>query len=156
MKSINNEWSTPQDLYDLLNDEFRFNLDACASHWNRKCTEYYCEEISALSGDWPVNSVVWMNPPYGSFTGKFIKHAYKQSQERSCIVVYLIPTNTEAKWFHDCCLNGELRFVQGRIHFSDKDGKSGRPRFSSVVGIFRPNNEGRGVVSALKGYRGGK
>ena len=153
---MNNEWSTPQDLFDLLDKEFRFDLDACASLWNNKCQLYYIKDVDTLSRDWPTNITVWMNPPYGRDIGKFIEHAYKQSQERNCTVVYLVPTNTETAWFQDCCLNGELRFVRGRIHFSDESGKSGRPRFSSVVGIFKPNNEGRGVVSTLEGYQGGK
>lgn len=155
-KKVNNNWSTPQDLFSLLDMEFHFDLDACASSWNAKCKKYYSKDDDALSKDWPWGANVWMNPPYGNFAGKFLKHAYKQSQERSCTVVCLIPTNTETKWFQDYCLNGELRFVRGRVHFKNKAGKIGRPRFSLAVVIFRPNKEGKGLCSTLHGYKGGK
>ena len=35
------EWETPQDLYNTLNTEFNFTLDACANEFNKKCSVYY-------------------------------------------------------------------------------------------------------------------
>jgi hypothetical protein len=28
--STSDNWATPQDLFDMLNEEFKFNLDPCA------------------------------------------------------------------------------------------------------------------------------
>lgn len=153
---MNNSWSTPQELFNLLNDEFEFNLDACASDWNRKCLAYYDKEMDSLSIDWKYGSVVWMNPPYGRLAGEFIEKAYTQSRKQRCTVVCLVPANTETKWFQDYALKGELRFIRGRVHYTDKKGKTGRPRFANVVVIFRPDGKGSGTVSTLKGYKGGK
>ena len=33
-QSNKTEWGTPQGLYDMLNDEFNFTLDPCASKEN--------------------------------------------------------------------------------------------------------------------------
>lgn len=137
MNGENNEWSTPQNIFDQLNREFKFSLDACASHWNHKCTAYYTKYENALEINWPIPGPVWMNPPYGREIGKWAKKAYEESQ-RGSTVVCLIPARTETKWFHDYFINGEIRFIKGRIHFTDSTGKSGRPRFSSVVVILRP------------------
>jgi len=34
-------WSTPQDVFDALNLEFRFTLDVCAEADNAKCSAFY-------------------------------------------------------------------------------------------------------------------
>jgi phage N-6-adenine-methyltransferase len=151
----NNEWSTPQVLYNLLNEEFFFNLDACASVWNRKSSFFYTKEVSCLVKNWPIDSIAWMNPPYGREIEKFIEQAYKQYL-RGCTVVCLVPSRTETKWFTEYCLKGELRFVRGRIHFIDKDGISGRPRFGNTIVIFKPGNKKTGTASVYDKYRGGK
>jgi len=58
------EWSTPQDLYDKLNEEFRFTVDVAASDDNHKTAFYYTEDENGLVQDWSEESV-WCNPPYG-------------------------------------------------------------------------------------------
>lgn len=35
------EWSTPQDLFDKLNEEFEFTLDPCATSENAKCPTFF-------------------------------------------------------------------------------------------------------------------
>ena len=35
------EWVTPDDLYQRLNDEFEFNLDPCSTDENHKTVMYY-------------------------------------------------------------------------------------------------------------------
>lgn len=46
------EWSTPQDFYDKLNDEFNFTLDPCATDGNHKCSLYYTVEDDGLKKSW--------------------------------------------------------------------------------------------------------
>jgi phage N-6-adenine-methyltransferase len=46
------EWSTPDDLYDELNKEFHFDLDACASDENHKCDHYYTKHDDSLKKSW--------------------------------------------------------------------------------------------------------
>lgn len=45
-------WATPQDFFDNLNQEFDFNLDACALAENAKCKNYYSPESDGLSQQW--------------------------------------------------------------------------------------------------------
>lgn len=58
------EWATPQDLFNKLNDEFNFTLDPCASEQNYKCDKYYTIQDDGLKQDWS-SEIVFMNPPYG-------------------------------------------------------------------------------------------
>ena len=37
------DWTTPQDFYEKLNQEFHFTLDPAASAENAKCNNYYTE-----------------------------------------------------------------------------------------------------------------
>ncbi len=70
-------WETPQDFFDGLNAEFKFDVDVCATDSNAKCTKYYTKEQDALSKDW--NGVCWCNPPYGREVGKWVEKAYSSS-----------------------------------------------------------------------------
>lgn len=50
--SSNDEWATPQDVYDSLNEEFHFTLDPCATDQNHKCALYYTQEENGLLQNW--------------------------------------------------------------------------------------------------------
>ncbi|MEM0688369.1 DNA N-6-adenine-methyltransferase [Staphylococcus haemolyticus] len=67
--SKSNEWTTPQYLFDELNEEFNFTLDPCATDENAKCSKYFTIEDDGLSKDWS-NDVVFMNPPLKFGNGK--------------------------------------------------------------------------------------
>ncbi len=132
------EWETPQELFDELDAEFGFNLDVCATKKNAKCPKYYNRRDNSLTKLWRYG-ICWMNPPYNE-CAKWVKKAYEESQ-KGATVVCLLPSKTDTAWWHDYCERGEYRFVRNRIHFTDPAGKTGRPRFGSVVVIFRARKE---------------
>jgi len=39
--SKTDEWATPQDFFDKLNETYKFNLDPCANNKNHKCKFYF-------------------------------------------------------------------------------------------------------------------
>jgi len=43
------EWETPQDFFDALDEEFRFDLDIAANDDNHKCVRYYTKEMDGLA-----------------------------------------------------------------------------------------------------------
>lgn len=118
--SVRQDWATPQELFDTVNAEFNFTLDAAASDDNTKVkSNYFTADDNALVQDWG-NNVVWLNPPYGNKTGS-LQEWVKKSHDASikgATVVMLIPARTNTNWFHDICLaKGEVRFVRGRPKF---------------------------------------
>ena len=133
----NDRWSTPAGIFKPLNDEFNFNFDVCAEQWNAKCPNYFNPTADGLSKKWA--GTCWCNPPYGREIGKWIRKAYEESLTGT-VVVCLVPARTETMWWHEYCLKGEIRFVRGRIHFTDANGNSGRPRFGNAIVIFRPGD----------------
>lgn len=134
--SKNDEWETPQDLFDKLNDEFHFTLDPCASDLNYKCDTYLTVNDNGLEANWG-GQRVFCNPPY-SKVSKWVKKCYMESLKPETIVVMLIPARTDTKYFHDYIYNrSEIRFIKGRLHYSNS--KNNCP-FPSMIVVFRAAN----------------
>lgn len=142
--SISEEWRTPKELFDELNKEFHFDLDAAADHDNHLVNiAYFTKQNDALNSDWhKFGKRVWCNPPYGRNIGEWVRKGYFEALLKRCTVVMLIPARTDTKWFHDYCLPAaEIRFIKGRLKFADKNGEvKGRAPFPSMIVIFRPLN----------------
>lgn len=58
LSSKTDNWSTPQDFYDKLNEEFHFTLDPCSSDENHKCEKYFTKEQDGLSRNWGAHSIL--------------------------------------------------------------------------------------------------
>ena len=132
--SATDNWSTPQDFFDKLNDEFHFTLDVCADENNHKCEHYYTKEIDGLSRPWI--GTIWCNPPYGRKIGEWVRRALFASVAGNTVVM-LLPARTDTKWFHDYIYrrdNVEIRFIKGRLKFG---GCKNSDPFPSMVVIFR-------------------
>ena len=131
--SKTDEWSTPQDLFDKLNEEFHFDLDVCANESNHKCALYYDRKQDGLKMPW-TNHVVWCNPPYGREIGKWVKKAYFEHCAHGTTIVMLLPARTDTRWFHNYVLGwSAIRFLQGRLKFGDC--KNSAP-FPSMLVIY--------------------
>lgn len=131
--SLDSEWETPQKLFDLLDEEFHFTLDPCATKENAKCEYFFDKEFNGLIQDWIGN--VFMNPPYGREIRHWVKKAYEESRFNANVVVCLLPSRTDTRWFHDyCILATEIRFIKGRLRFS---GHKNSAPFPSMVVIFK-------------------
>ena len=123
-------WETPQDFFDKLNSEFKFEIDVCANKENAKCNNYFTLESDGLNQRWI--GVCWMNPPYGREIKKWMKKAYESSLE-GAIVVCLVPARTDTSWWHEYAMKGQIRFIRGRLKFNNV--KTNAP-FPSAVIIF--------------------
>lgn len=132
--SNSNEWATPQKLFDELNEEFHFTLDPCADEFNHKCDKFYNKEQDGLRQSWN-GEIVFCNPPYGRELPKWVEKCYKEHIEHNITVVMLIPARTDTSYFHDYIYhNSEIRFIRGRLKFSD--GKNPAP-FPSMIVVYR-------------------
>ena len=132
--STTNEWETPQDFFDKLNEEFHFTLDPCATPQNAKCKKYYTVKEDGLKQDWQ-GETVFCNPPYGRAIKDWVRKCYEESKKPNTIVVMLIPARTDTTYFHDYIYHKakEIRFVRGRLKFGNS--KNSAP-FPSMVVVF--------------------
>ena len=134
--SESENWATPQWLYDLLNKEFKFELDAAASLDNAKCSHFYSEKDNGLVLPW-ANST-FCNPPFNKKKKMYIypwtqKAVEEMKNGRTSVL--LLPGRTGNKFWWDHCLQScEIRFIKGRLKFSNS--KDTAP-FDSAVVIFR-------------------
>jgi phage N-6-adenine-methyltransferase len=123
------EWSTPQALFAELDAEFGFELDVCATAGNAKCARYFTAAQDGLAQEW--RGVCWMNPPYGSGIGAWVRKAYESSL-LGATVVCLVPARVDTRWWQDICELGEVRFLRGRLRFNGADPAP----FPSAVVVF--------------------
>ena len=134
--SKTDDWATPQDFFDNLNEEFHFTLDPCCTEDNAKCEKHYTKEQDGLAQDW-TGETVFCNPPYGREIPKWIKKCYEHFAEGGTAVM-LIPARTDTKAFHEYIYGkAELRFVRGRIKFC---GCKNPAPFPSMVVVFKGCN----------------
>lgn len=121
--SSSDNWSTPKFLYEQLNSEFLFTFDPCPLN----------STFDGLSIDW-IGSI-FINPPYSNIK-EFLKKGIEELTKENCTtLVYLIPSRTDTKWFHEFIYNkAEIRFIKGRLKFGDS--KNSAP-FPSMICIFK-------------------
>lgn len=164
--SLTPEWATPVNLFNELNQEFCFTLDPCATPENAKCARFYTAADNGLSKSW-ANEVVFMNPPYGRVIGDWVRKAYQEASENGAVVVCLIPSRTDTKYWHKYCMKAnEIRFLEGRVSFGAGVGPAPFPScivvFGGAVeqrvqrmGALAPGNGGhpRPFISSVSAHR---
>jgi phage N-6-adenine-methyltransferase len=116
MSSASAEWSTPDELFKVLDDEFGFTLDVCATAENAKCARYFTADDDGLAQHW--TGVCWMNPPYGSAIKDWMAKAHDAARA-GVTVVCLVPARTDTEWWWEHARHGEVRFLRGRLRFGD-------------------------------------
>ena len=131
--SATGEWETPIDFYDMLDKEFGFTLDPCCTPETAKCGKYYTAEDDGLSESWEGHTV-FMNPPYGRDIKHWIQKAYEEGKKKDTVVVALIPSRTDTKYWHEYCMKAKsITFIKGRLKFG---GSKNAAPFPSAVVVF--------------------
>jgi len=142
VSSKTNEWYTPHKLFDYLDNTFKFTLDPCATHENKKCNKYYTLEDDGLSKSWS-GETVFMNPPYGGHTADWLKKA-EEERHNGTTTVCLIVSSTDRSYWHEIIepFADEIWFLRGRVKFG---GQKTTAPFASAIVIFRPNQQSKKI-----------
>lgn len=111
------DWITPQWLIARLG---LFDLDPCASPtqpWPCAKNEFRLPKDDGLEKDW--TGEVWLNPPYGKQTGKWLKRLAHHKNGMA-----LVFARTETKMFFEEVWPwaDSILFLRGRLTFSYPDG----------------------------------
>lgn len=143
---------TPDWLFDEINREHGFTLDAAASAGNAKCARYYDLASDGLVQPWaPLR--VWCNPPYSNLGGWLAK-AWAEHHAGCPVIVMLLPANrTEQRWwqehiepFRDGRGPLSTRFIARRFNFGLPDNPQGRfhssPPFGCVLVTIKREADG--------------
>ena len=134
-------WRTPHTLFNSLNQEFSFTVDAAALQCSALTDVWYGPDHQdharrdCLVQDWGTDSGggwIFMNPPYSRGIGKFMAKAVEQHLA-GCRIVCLVPARTDTAWWHDYVMPyaSDIRFIRGRLKFND--GPNAAPFPSAIV-----------------------
>lgn len=113
----NDEWLTPPALVKALGE---FDLDPCSPivrPWDT-AKKHYSVLDDGLSQPW--EGRVWLNPPYGQESGKWLERLARHGRGTAMIFA-----RTETALFFDWVWPkaSALLFVRGRVHFHFVDGR---------------------------------
>ncbi len=115
-RGATDEWLTPPEIFGCLGE---FDLDPC-SPVNRPwptAAKHYTIDDDGLSKKW--EGRVWLNPPYGPETGKWLA---RLANHRNGIALIFARTETAMFFRHVWRRADALRFIEGRLHFHHPDG----------------------------------
>jgi site-specific DNA-methyltransferase (adenine-specific) len=129
------EWGTPWELYQPLDVEFGFTVDACATAENTKSPWFWTEAQNGLLQDWR-GQRVWMNPPYGR---EIYAWTRKARDSRAEVVVGLLPASTDLAWWHEDVVGhaSEIRYLRGRVRFLTDGPYLASGFFASLLVIWK-------------------
>jgi len=138
----NDEFETPKELYDQLNDIFNFTVDAACTSDNCKCKKgfYHDKGVDSLQMSWK-NERVFCNPPF-SRKAEFMKKAYMEVQFYQCpIVVMILPLNCMDSHAFQTFIYPYFHFeiLRGRVSFIDPETKQPKLKNNSgtVIVYFK-------------------
>ena len=152
--SLGDEFGTPRPLYEHLNREFNFTLDAAASEKNHKHARYYTKKDDSLKQPWflkPIkgSQAVFCNPPYSrrtktnpgieawcmkAFSECVRAVPYLEKNVENFYVVMLIPGDFSTGYFRYCYRHAkQIRLIGCRFNF---EGGESSARFPGMLVVF--------------------
>jgi len=113
---------TPDDLYNILDNEFHFDFDPCPEN----------PTFNGLLCNWKQSNFI--NPPYNQQKAWVVKAYLESLNDKICVM--LLPARTDTKLFHDFIFKKaqEIRFIKGRLKF--KQYTNSAP-FPSMIVVFK-------------------
>lgn len=163
--SVSERWATPQAIYDVLDREFRFGLDAAADSSNHKATSWlgpgglYPDALGI--DDWCYSGVgpVWCNPPYRKTGGGIYPwlERGRATARAGAVCVLLVYARTDTRAWTEIVhpFADEVRLIAGRLKFTpppDYTGTATTAGAPSAIVVFRPATAWRGRIGGAQ-YR---
>jgi len=125
------DWETPPELFEPLNQVYKFTLDPCCTSKTAKCDSYFTLKEDGLKQTW--TGRVFVNPPFSNIPLWLKKIDYEMFKHNPELVVSLLPAWTDRDWFHDLVYGkASITFLQGRVKFL----RNGRPHKSPKFGCM--------------------
>lgn len=135
--SQGDEYGTPYSLWNPLNEEFQFELDAAASDANHKGNiPYYTKDLKNNGLILPWAKTTWVNPPYSAgLIGRFMQKAAMEACQGKTIVA-LTRFDPSTQWFQDYVdeIAHEVRMLSRRVVFV---GETSAYNFPTCIIVYR-------------------
>lgn len=131
-----NNWGTPEWLFKMLDEIFRFSIDLAADESNHLCRDYASEKHPDYSLE--NHAAGWLNPPYSptKLCYGLVEKAYEQSRHWEVPVVVLIPARTDTKLWQEILFPDSdiVFFFKGRLKFVGAKQSAPFPSALTVIG----------------------
>lgn len=149
-KSLKDEWLTPPEIIEALGP---FDLDPCAPAirpWET-AAHYYTINENGLEHPWHDCERVWLNPPYGKETSKWLA---RLAYHGNGIALIFARTETDMFFKQVWSKASALLFLRGRLHFHHIDGKRAQANAGgpSVLIAYGDENIQSLMNSGLDGF----
>lgn len=154
------DYETPPDLFDWLNDHYRFNVDCAAHATNAKLPDFYSENrsfLTAQASDFAFKRC-WLNPPFG-MKEVFLRRVVELRQLAE-VFVCIVPNNArETDWWRDYVWSyaDEIVSLSPRVYYHLNGTPQRNVPFSSCLVIYRPRlnpNSGLSPRESVVRWRG--
>ena len=133
------EWETPKELFNILDDQYQFDFDCCARENNRKALYFSNDFLKWYDNNYfdRRRYKCWMNPPFSKASDMF-KHFFKSVKHG--VAIYRCD-NFETKIWQDIIFpNCDWIFIpKGRVVYEGMNGNGSRfPSALIGVGVDTP------------------
>lgn len=138
------EWETPQDLWENLDEQYNFTFDCCADSQNTK-TNLFSYQFQNINEKSIKVETCWMNPPY-TIAKEMFEHFFNVVTKG--VAIYRCDNMETKLWQNSILENAEWVFIpKGRIQYEGMNGTSCRfPSALIGVNVEPPKNiEGKTV-----------
>ena len=156
---LRDEWRTPRRLFDLLNREVQFTIDAAATAENALCDRFWSQADNALHQSW-LNERIYCNPPYSEI-GLWVAKAHaslmtsREHGGKVCIYM-LLRSDLSTRWFHSYVFGyaQEIIAIQPRVQFDPPIGYEGvyanTPTFGSIVAVYAHTGRAENITDTTR------
>ena len=133
-------WQTKQELFDLLDSQYNFTFDCCASEENKKCSKF-SDDFLSIESDSLKGYICWMNPPFSKSQIMF-EHFFKTIKRG--VAIFRIDNPETKVWQETIFPHASWIFIpKGRVSYTPFEvgnmrGGNGTRFPSSLVGFNVP------------------
>ena len=137
------EWETPQWLFNILDKQYIFTYDCCATDKNTKCDVWSNEDFLDYDESF-IHDIHWMNPPF-SKSFEMFEHFFKVVSKG--VAIYRCDNFETKIWQELIFPNVSWVFIPNkRIAYEGMKGKGSRFP-SALIGVgVKPPKEINGVI----------
>lgn len=134
------EHGTPPEIFEPLNKEFNFTLDAAATDENALCDAYYTKEEDGSQQDW-AGHTVWCNPPFDAASLQAFTSQAIRMVASGVLTALHVPAKTDQPWFHWLwerfeagIWRVEFRWIKGRVKYVGNKDTAPFPSLTVIIG----------------------
>ncbi len=130
------DYATPHWLFNMLNANYGFTIDCCATRENAKLPRFWTEEVDGLRQNWGPERV-FCNPPFNDMQSWIEKAIFETSQSYCPLVCMLCNNDCSTDWWHLAYSHSTHRiFINRRIKYI---GAPQAQMISSMCFLFTPH-----------------